>query len=166
MKIKVRYENSFQTLEVNADEMWVCLSLEKTDNLDENEKEERIQEAFNEQFNRPEYNNMHKFERHRGQSKEAFHGEKEVEQPAELMDLFGSTDDEDRRNARYAREVLCEKIRKAMKPEQAELIIAICMDGQTPQEYATRVGDKANNVSHRLQRAKENFRKIFPRASF
>ena len=69
MKLKVRYENEFQTIELDAksmDEMWVSLSLEDGENLTQEEKENMIQDAFEEMFNKPEYNNWHKFDRHRG----------------------------------------------------------------------------------------------------
>ena len=42
MKLKVRYENEFQTIELDAksmDEMWVSLSLEDGENLTQEEKE-------------------------------------------------------------------------------------------------------------------------------
>lgn len=39
MKIKVRYENAYQTLEVDTEEMWVSLSLESDKDLTQEEKE-------------------------------------------------------------------------------------------------------------------------------
>lgn len=49
MKLKIRYENKYQILEVNSEEMWVSLSLEGDENLTQEEKEAMIQEAFEEQ---------------------------------------------------------------------------------------------------------------------
>ena len=63
MKLKVRYENEFKTIELDAksmDEMWVSLSLEDGENLTQEEKENITQDAFEEMFNKPEYNNWHK----------------------------------------------------------------------------------------------------------
>lgn len=71
MKLKVRYDESVQTIDLDAkaaQEMWVSLDFEDEE-TEQEEKERRIQEAFDEQFNRPEYNNWHKFDRHRGYSK-------------------------------------------------------------------------------------------------
>lgn len=66
MELKIRYENGYQTINLNTEDtkkMWVSLSLEG-EGLSQEEKESRIQEAFEEQFNRPEYNNWHKETRH------------------------------------------------------------------------------------------------------
>lgn len=72
MKLKVRYENEFQTIELDAkstDEMWVSLSLDCDDDMTQEEKEQAIQNAWDKQYNRPDYNNWHKFNRHRGFTK-------------------------------------------------------------------------------------------------
>ena len=66
MRLSVRYDNKFQIIELNekeTEEMWISLSLEG-DELPNSDKERLIQDAFNEIFNKPEYNNWHKFDRH------------------------------------------------------------------------------------------------------
>lgn len=71
MKLKIRYENAYQTIEVSEadkDKLWISLSLEG-EGLTSEEQEKKIQQAFEERFNRPEYNNWHKFDRHRGESR-------------------------------------------------------------------------------------------------
>ena len=69
MKIKMRYENAYQTIEVETTELaeWLNISI----SVDESEEdyEKRIQEEIEVQFNRPDYNSWHKFDRHRGNSK-------------------------------------------------------------------------------------------------
>lgn len=70
MRLSVRYDNKFQIIELNekeTEEMWISLSLEG-DELPNSDKERLIQDAFNEKFNKPEYNNWHKFDRHKGYS--------------------------------------------------------------------------------------------------
>ena len=70
MKLKVRYDESVQTIDLDAEateQLWVSLSLEGED-LTQKERERMIQDAFEEQFNRPDYNSWHKFDRHRGYS--------------------------------------------------------------------------------------------------
>ena len=65
-----RYDREFQTIEMDLEEakgQWLSVDLEE--DLTEEELEKRIQEAVDEQYNRPEYNNYHKFYRHRGYSK-------------------------------------------------------------------------------------------------
>ena len=48
MKIKVSYDNTKQTLEVDRDEMWLSLSLGDADGMTSAEMEKRIQEKFDE----------------------------------------------------------------------------------------------------------------------
>ena len=60
MKIKMRYDNTYQTLEVDTDEMWVSLSLESGASFTQEEKEQLIQNEVEERYNKPEYNNWHK----------------------------------------------------------------------------------------------------------
>jgi len=72
MKLKIRYEEKYEVLEVSSEEMWVTLSLEDGENLTQEEKEIMIQDAFEEKFNKPEYNSWHKFDRHRGNLKQQF----------------------------------------------------------------------------------------------
>ena len=59
MKLKIRYENEIQTIELDAkatEEMWVSLSLEGEE-ISQKEREELIQREWNEQFNKDDYNN-------------------------------------------------------------------------------------------------------------
>lgn len=50
-------------------------------------------------------------------------------------------------------------------PHQAELLIAVHIEGVPKQEYAARLGITPSAVSHRLKTAEKNFRKIFPTSS-
>lgn len=71
MQLIIRYENKNQIINLNskeAEELMESLSLKYDKNLSEKELELLIQDAWNEGFNKPEYNNLHKFERHRGLS--------------------------------------------------------------------------------------------------
>lgn len=66
MKLKIRYDNTYQTIEVSEadkDKLWISLSLEGK-GLTSEEQEKKIQQAFEELFNRPEYNNWHNSCRH------------------------------------------------------------------------------------------------------
>lgn len=48
MKLKVRYENEFQTIELDAkatEKMWVSLSLDCDDDMTQKDKEQAIQNA-------------------------------------------------------------------------------------------------------------------------
>ena len=55
----------------------------------------------------------------------------------------------------------CDRIRAAVKPAQADMLIAIILDGMTVAEYADLIGDSPNNVSHRYRRVINNFKKVF-----
>ena len=161
MKLKIRYENKYQILEVNSDEMWVSLSLEGDDNLTQEEKETMIQEAFEKQFNRPEYNSWHKFNRHRGNLKRQFRKDDEEPDESDGIDTVADNSQEEERNGQYEYEALCQQIREMLKPEYADVIIAVCLDDMTPEEYAQRNGLKRGTVYKRLQRAKKKLQEIF-----
>lgn len=161
MKLKIRYENKYQILEVNSDEMWVSLSLEGDENLTQEEKETMIQEAFEEQFNRPEYNSWHKFNRHRGNLKKQFRKDDEDADDSDGLDTVGDYSQEEELNGQYEYEALCQQIRKTLKSEYADVIIAVYIDDMTPEEYARRNGLKRDTVYKRLQRAKKKLQEIF-----
>ena len=175
MKLRIRYENELQTLELNAEDtekLWVSLSLEG-EGLSQDQKEQLIQDTWEERFNRPEYNCWHKFARHNGESK-AKPGKDEDEDDvdsseplmSEVLDDRIFLRDELNRKAKDDYDDWCGRIRAAMKPDYAEMIIAIHLDGMEPCEYAKSIGEKPNTLNHRLQRAEKRFKEIFPRTSF
>lgn len=163
MKIKVRYDNQIQLLELDevaTEELWVCLSLGSSTGLTEEGKRKMLQEAVDEYLNKPEYNNWHKFDRHRGESKAVPEdGEDEVDTSEPLMSEVADDrifrKDEIAREEAWDEKELKAKIRAALKPDYAEMIIAIHIDGMSCQEYAESIGQKPNTVNHRLQRAEK-----------
>lgn len=176
MKLKIRYENEYQTIVLNEQDteaMWVSLSLDG-EGLSREEKESRIQEAWNETFNKPEYNCWHMHDRHTGLPGSALRTEGDDDGYTEGEPLMSEVrddsifwQDEIRRRNRYEYEDWCERIRKEMSPEYAEMIIAIALDGMTVAEYAASIGESnANTVSHRYRRAVKKFKEIFPKTSF
>ena len=66
MKIKIRYEKEFTTFELNLSDIKGWLNIDLLPDESEEEFEERVQEEIDTQYNRPEYNVMHKQERHKG----------------------------------------------------------------------------------------------------
>lgn len=176
MKIKIRYNNEFQKLEVDRDEMWVSLSLGSTEGLTDTEMEKRIQDKFDEMFNRPEYNNWHRHDRHntgtatpkRLDGKRGFvqSSDEESDEPAtNTIDLFADNNDTEQRNRQHEYEAVCDLLRKHLKADQAELLIQIHINKVPKQEYAAKLGITASAVSHRLETAEKNFKKIFPTSS-
>jgi len=165
MKLKIRYEQKYEIVEVNSEEMWVSLSLEGGEDLTQEEKETLIQDTFEDRFNKPEYNNWHKFDRHRGMPKKPFRKDDEAEDEIDHMDYFPDNSDEEAREKQAEYEYICEIIRKNLKEKQAELLIAIVMDGISVTEYARREGVTVGAISHRMETAMKNFKKVFPKSS-
>ena len=163
MKIKVRYDNQIQELELDevaTEELWVCLSLGNSTGLTEEQKQQTLQEAVDKYLNKPEYNSWHKFDRHRGESKAVPEdGEEELDTSEPLMSEVADSriflKDEIDREAAWDEEELKAKIRAALKPDYAEMIIAIHLGGMSCIEYAESIGQKPNTVNHRLQRAEK-----------
>lgn len=163
MKLKVRYESEFQTIELDANamnEMWIRLSLDGGENLTEEEKETMIQDAFEEQFNKPEYNSWHKFDRHRGNLKRPFRKDDEDADESDGMDTVADNSQEEERGRQYEYEALCQEIRAVLKLEFAEVIIAVCLDDMTPEEYAASTGEKRDTIYKRMQRVKKKFQEF------
>jgi hypothetical protein len=160
MKLKIRYEQKYEILEVNSEEMWVSLSLEGGEDLTQEEKETLIQDAFEEQFNKPEYNNWHKFDRHRGNLKKQFRKDDQDADDSDGMDTVADNSQEEKLNHQYEYEDLCQKLREVLKTEYAEVIIAVCLEDKTPEEYAAEIGEKRDTVYKRLQRAKKKYKEI------
>ena len=163
MKIKVRYENAYQTLEVDTEEMWVSLSLESDKDLTQEEKESFIQDAFEEKFNKPEYNNWHKFDRHRGNLTKQFRKDDETEDESDGMETVPDYSDEINRTSRYEYEAVCQRIRQALGEKQnwADMFIAVRIDGMPIREYAASIGADENNITQKLKRAEKKLQGIF-----
>lgn len=165
MKLKIRYEQKYEILEVSSEEMWVSLSLEGGEDLTQEEKETLIQDAFEEQFNKLEYNNWHKFDRHRGMPNKIFRKDDEAEDKSDFMDYIPDNSDEEAREKQEEYERVCDIIRKTLKPDQAELLITIYLDQIPLTEYADRECVSVSAISHRLNTAKKNFKKFYPKSS-
>ena len=172
MKLKIRYENEVQEIDICTEEMWTWLNLSETceEPLSEVEKNSRIQEVFDREFNRPDYNNWQTYNRHtdygaipgklNGHRGHAVSEEDESDDGGNL-ELFPDTAAMDALMEKLASEDLKTEIRERMKPDQAEMIIAVYLDGERKQEYAARLGIKLDNLDHKLRRAEKNFKKFF-----
>ena len=164
MKLKIRYENAYQVIELteeDTDKLWVSLSLEGEE-LSQDEKEQRIQEAWEKRFNRPDYNCWHRHTRHTDPTPKARrqNGTRGYIAPDEDddFDVMGQLAVSDFRSEQEIRDdeaLLREHIRSVLKPDYAEMIIAIHLDGMTSGEYAALIGEKPNTLNHRLQRAEK-----------
>lgn len=166
MKLKVRYDEELQILELNTediDKLWISLSLEDEE-LTQEDKEIRIQEAFDAQYNKPEYNTMHQFDRNRGYSRakpdrdDAF----DATDPllSEVRDPGVFWKDEINRWAKFEYEEKCDEVRSVLsdKPHWAEAYIAVCFDGMKAADYACSIGEKFYNISKWIHRAEKKLK--------
>lgn len=163
MKLKVRYENETQFIELDAngmEKMWISLSLEDGENLTQEEKEVRIQKAFDEQYNKPEYNNYHKFDRHRGKIKKPFRKKHGDIDESDGINTVADNSQEEERCRKYEYEALCQKIRAVLKPKFADVIIAVYLNDMTPEEYAKSTGESRDTIYKRLQRARKKYQEF------
>ncbi len=159
MRLSIRYENQFQSIELNEEEtqeMWVSLSLEG-ENL---EKEKLIQKTFDEKFNKPEYNIWHRETRHLTTPKERFNDdgdEYDTSEPLmkEVADDRIFRKDEIERAYQDDYEGVCKWIRTALgkKQDWADMFIAVRIDGMSIREYASSIGVNENNITQKLKRA-------------
>ncbi|WP_207369530.1 sigma-70 family RNA polymerase sigma factor [Heyndrickxia coagulans] len=155
MKIKLRYENKLMTLEVADEDFTLMIEADYEDRLSSAEDKETVtrrspQEIMDERFNKPEYNNWHKFDRHRGMPKKPFRKDDQEVDETDHMDYFPDYSDEMAREKKEEYEHICEIIHNALKKKQAELLIAIVLDGVSVTEYAEREGVSVSAISHRL----------------
>ena len=175
MKIKIRYENEYQTLEVENVELERWLNISISEDESQEDYEQRIQDVIEERFNRPDYNSWHKHDRHTGNAKmknkegvievnteEAIMA-KAIDQSVFTRDIDGL---EERMDHEWQYKHYCSHIREILKPDAADMVIAIVLDGLTVSEYAERIDDEPNNVSHRYRRAINKLKKVFSKTSF
>lgn len=173
MKLEVRYDNTVQTIDLDAattEELWVSLSLDG-EGLSQAEREKMIQDEWNEQYNKPDYNNWHKFWRHHGDSK-AQPGKDDTEDDVdtsepmmkEVMDDRVFRQDEIKREEKESYEDICQWVRKVLikKPHWAEAFISVRLDEMSVNDYAASIGvSDASVVSKWLARAEKKLRENY-----
>lgn len=160
MKLKIRYENGYQEVEIDAEDMkklWISFDLE------EEMSEKQLQDAFEERFNRPEYNNYHKHTRHWGMPKKAYKRDDEDADETDGLEQIPDNSDEEARNRRYEREDVKERLEKALpgKGEWVDILMAVDVNGESIRSYAERTGQDENNVTQKRKRALKKLKKNF-----
>lgn len=171
MRLSIRYENKFQSIELNEEEtqeMWVSLSLEGEE-LGKDEKEKLIQKKFDEEFNKSEYNIWHRETRHITTTKKRFNDdgdEYDTSEPLmkEVADDRIFRKDEIERAKRDGNEEVCQWIRNTLgkKKDWADMFIAVRIDGMSIREYANFIGADENNITQKLKRATKKLEKEYP----
>ena len=173
MELKIRYENEMQTIELDSaatDQLWVSLSLEG-EGLSQEEREKRIQEEWDKQYNRPEYNVWHRETRHidptpkrkRMDGRRGYIQGDPDDAAFDIMDYLLTTNDIEMHDHNFEYQDVCTWVRKvlAKKPEWADAFIAIRLDGESVREYAARIGADENNISQKLKRAEKKLRESY-----
>lgn len=177
MKLKIRYENEYQEVELDMedmDKMCICLSIEATDLTDE-EKEQRIQEVFEKDYNKPEYNIYHKETRHidptpkrrRMDGRKGYIQGDPYDDSFNIMDYLVTTEDVDAHeeiDMEAEHKKTCSWVRQVLgkKTNWADAFIAIRIDGMSVNDYAKSIGVKdASIVSKWLTRAKKKLQEEY-----
>lgn len=186
MKIKIRYEKEFTTFELNLSDIKGWLNIDLLPDESEEEFEERVQEEIDTQYNRPEYNVMHKQERHKGfaiSTKDEDGEETGDFEPSmsEVVDPSIFLKDEIDRENKENYEAVKEFVYSVLKPEVADLFMAVRIDGvsinekaesmlsrdafESEEEYNKAVSRLSNFITQKLKRANKNLEKSFSKAS-
>lgn len=169
--MRVRYEDEVREVYLDADDrkkLWTVLSLGDDDGLSDDEKESMLQEEFDKRFNKPEYNNWHKWNRHTAQLPEDPEGSDEegyfektlIGKVADDRPFYAS---ETERDQMLEYEDDCALVRRALakRPAWADAYIAVRMQGVPVKEYAARVGRKASAISRLLKSAEKKIREAW-----
>lgn len=186
MKIKIRYEKEFTTFELNLSDIKGWLNIDLLTDESEEEFEKRAQEKVDKEYNRPEYNVMHKQERHRGfafctKDEEGEETGDFEPRMSEVMDPSIFLQDEIDRNRQESYEAVKEFVYSVLKPDVADLFMAVRIDGmsineksksmlnrdafESEEEYQKSVSRLANSITQKLKRANKNLEKSFSKAS-
>lgn len=146
-----------------------------------------VQEIMDAEFNRPLYNEWHREHRRRAEFPDyQDRDEKDIGlvNPIEtapdtysctvagsgcrrnrmpIPDMSTVSRDEAERNHKAEYDDICQTIRNVLekKPEWADAVIAIYINGESVRGYAKRVGVNENNISQKLKRAKEKLKNFF-----
>lgn len=188
MKIKIQNNDKKVELEVDLNELQGWLNIDFIDGESDVEIQARIQERINEEFNRPEYNNWHKHNRHIGYSKAVSEdGEDNFDhfkEPllSEVKDNRIFYKEEIERSHQEEYEICCNFINKHIKKQElAELFIKTVFEGyslreiailQNPkekwmseEEYKKLIAKVENNLSHKLVRVRKKLKDIILKTS-
>ena len=167
MKVVIRYETervTFNLSDEEARQMGCCVNID-LESIPEDERQSKLQEACDEQFNRPDYNNWHKFWRHQGESKAQPDDESEELESSEPLMSEVADDrifrkDEIERDQKDMDEANRQFIRSVLKPEIAEIFIATKYEGMKIRDYAKKIAKSEdeierleNNLTQKLKRA-------------
>lgn len=182
MNLKICYDDRYQTITLDTEaarELWVSLGFTNEGYTDA-EKEQLMQEKFEEIYNRPEHNNWHKYWRHHGDSKAEPNEDGELSDSSEPLMKEVADDrifrkDVIERAARDDDEAICQWVRKVLhkKPEVAEAFIATKYGDMSIREYARSIVQPVddienleNSLSKKMTRAVKALAEAYPNRDF
>lgn len=149
------------TIEIPDDDYTIMLDIDyhqrvakaPEDKKSEVKRCETVQEVFD-IMSKEEYNDWHRENRHA-----AYVPTKEVNgEEINAFTFIPDNSDEEGRKKSEDYEAWCQVIRNALKSEEAEMTIAIAIDGVTPEEYAKQYELKRDTVYKRYQRARKKLK--------
>ena len=171
MKLKIRYDDRVQTIELDeksSSELWISLSIDDAGCSSSEEKEKRLQETFDNQFNKPEYNNMHKETRHISSIPSDFDDRCDVDggglSMSHVMDKSIFYNDMMMIDRQDEYEDVCRKVYKILgrKKHWSDASVAIRLDNMSVNDYSALIGkNDASIISKWLKRAEEKLRKYY-----
>lgn len=177
LKIRIQYENQSTTIDVPEEDFTVMIQLDYEKQLAEagdpaSAQRRSPQEIMNERFNKPDYNNWHTHNRHWDADaipSSIFGGKQHLAAEPEDdggrhhfdMDEFPDLKAMEKQHNSVRDQELRAWIRKMLKADYAEMLIAIDMDGMSVTDYAKQIGETRTAVSHRLQRAEKKLKEFF-----
>lgn len=186
MKIRVRCDKHFTTFDLKLDEVKGWLNIDLLPDESEEEFEKRAQEKVDVEFNRPEYNSLHKYERHKGFTKpySCEDGEETDDYESCMSDvrdsgIFFKTVNQIKASEEYR--AVESFVYSILKPDVADLFMAVrirkmainekaasmlsCDAFETDVDYKKAVDRLANNITQKLKRAEKKLVKNFKKAS-
>ncbi len=186
MKIRVRCDKHFTTFDLKLDEVKGWLNIDLLPDESEEEFEKRAQEKVDVEFNRPEYNSLHKYERHKGFTRpySCEDGEETDDYESCMSDvrdsgIFFKTVNQIKASEEYR--AVESFVYSILKPDVADLFMAVrirkmainekaasmlsCDAFETDVDYKKAVDRLANNITQKLKRAEKKLVKNFKKAS-
>jgi len=177
LKIRIRYDNQVTAIDVPEEDFTLMIQLDYEKQMAETDHPAKVQrrtpqDIMDERFNKADYNNWHRHYRNwdgDAVPSSIYGGRHHVSADLEAsgerhhfdMDEFPDLAAMDAQARKEREDELRAWIREKLKPDYAEMLIAIHMDGLSVTDYASQVGETRTAVSHRLQRAEKKLKEIF-----
>lgn len=157
--IKMRYEDTFQDIPLDESAQGVLaksLNIEGFDTLSMIEKQETLQNTLDTLFNKPEYNNYHKFNRHRAYVNTPT--DKDTDEPflsKDIMDTFPDIKESEKLDRKMNDidniKFIYDFFKK--KPKFADVVVAKDIDKLSIEEYAEIINENRTTVHKRYKKA-------------